>query len=88
MTHHDSVGSGWLRSRAGTALLVFLAITAFFLLTEHRAHLYGVLPYLLLLLCPILHLLMHGRHGGHGREDGKHGEAAEDQKPGSRGNHK
>lgn len=51
-------------SPTSLALLAFLAITAFFLLTEHRAHFFGVLPYLLLLACPLLHLLMHGRHGG------------------------
>ena len=55
--------------RAGLVLLAFLAIAAFFLLTEHRAHLLGLLPWLLLLACPLLHLFMHGGHGGHG-EDG------------------
>ncbi len=48
------------------ALAGFIAIAAFFLLTEHRAHLFGILPYLLVLLCPLLHFFMHGRHGvGH-----------------------
>jgi len=50
----------------GLALLGFLAIAAFFLFTEHRAHFFGILPFLLLLLCPLLHLFMHGKHGGHG----------------------
>lgn len=55
-------------------LLAFLAIAAFFLLTEHRAHVWGLAPYLLLLACPLLHFFMHGRHGGHGGEsrDGSH----------------
>ena len=69
---HPSSGR-WLHSRSGVVLLGFLAIAAFFLWTEHRAHLLGVLPYVLLLLCPLLHLL-HGGHGGHG---GSH-----EQKPG------
>jgi len=47
------------------ALIVFLAIAGFYLLTEHRAHLSGALPYLLLLLCPLLHLFMHRGHGKH-----------------------
>jgi hypothetical protein len=51
-------------------LLGFLAIAAFFLITEHRAHILGALPYVLLLLCPVLHLLLHRGHGsghaGHG----------------------
>ena len=59
--------SHWLRSRTGLALIGFLLIIAFFLLTEHTAHVFGVLPYLLLLLCSLLHLFMHGGgHGGHG----------------------
>lgn len=44
---------------------VFAAIALFYLWSEHQAHLFGVLPYLLLLACPLLHFFMHGRHGGH-----------------------
>lgn len=44
----------------------FLAVAAFFLWTEHRAHLLGALPYLLILACPLMHLFMHGGHGHHG----------------------
>lgn len=58
--------AGWLRSRNGLVLLGFLAVAGFFLLTEHTAHLFGALPFLLLLLCPLMHLFMHGGHGGHG----------------------
>jgi len=46
-------------------LCVFLAVATFFLWEEHRAHILGVLPYVLLLLCPIVHLFMHRGHGGH-----------------------
>jgi hypothetical protein len=54
-------------ARAKIVLVVFVAIAAFFLLTEHRAHLYGYLPYLLILACPLMHLFHHGGHGGHGK---------------------
>lgn len=47
-------------------LVAFLAIAAFFLFTEHRAHLFGALPFLLLLACPLMHLFMHHGHGTHG----------------------
>ncbi|MEK7591214.1 MAG: DUF2933 domain-containing protein [Patescibacteria group bacterium] len=47
-------------------LLGFLAIIGFFLMTEHWAHLYGYLPLLLLLACPLLHIFGHSGHGGHG----------------------
>ena len=47
-------------------LIGFLAVAGFFLFTEHRAHLFGILPYLLLLACPLMHMFMHGGYGGHG----------------------
>ena len=56
----------WIQSRTGFALLVFLGVAGFFLITEHGAHLFGVLPFLFLLLCPLMHVFMHGGHGGHG----------------------
>jgi hypothetical protein len=43
----------------------FVAIALFYLLAEHRAHVFGVLPFLLVLACPLMHLFHHG-HGGHG----------------------
>jgi len=62
----DSNAGGWSRYRI--VLLGFLAIAAYFLWTEHRAHVVQFLPYGLLLLCPLLHLF-HGGHGGHGGDD-------------------
>ncbi|HSE05673.1 MAG TPA: DUF2933 domain-containing protein [Methylomirabilota bacterium] len=58
--------SGWW------VLLAFFGIAAVFVLAEHRAHLWGVVPWLLLLACPLLHFFMHGGHGGHG-PGGSHG---------------
>lgn len=46
-------------------LVVLLAIAAFYLWSEHRAHVFGALPYLLLLACPLMHLFHHGGHGHH-----------------------
>ena len=60
---------GFWRSPTALALIAFLAIATFFLVTEHTAHFFGFLPYGLLLLCPIMHLLMHGGHGGHGGQE-------------------
>ena len=45
----------------------FLLIAAYFLITEHRAHVFQFLPFLLLLACPLLHFF-HG-HGGHGTDE-------------------
>jgi len=43
----------------------FVLVAVYFLLTEHRAHVFQYLPFLLLLACPLMHLF-HG-HGGHGQ---------------------
>lgn len=45
---------------------VAVLVVGFYLMTEHRAHLYGALPYLLLLTCPLMHVFMHRSHGDHG----------------------
>lgn len=58
---------GWA---APWILGAFAAIALFFLLTEHRAHLFGAWPYLLLVAFVALHLFGHGSHGGHGGHGG------------------
>jgi len=54
--------------RSNWVLLGFLVIAGFFLLTEHRAHALGALPFLLLLACLLLHLFHHGKHGDESQE--------------------
>jgi hypothetical protein len=61
----------WLKSRTGLVFLGFAAVAAFYLWTKHRAHLLGALPYLIFLLCPLLHFF-HGGHEGHGNGDKRH----------------
>ncbi|MDF1690249.1 MAG: DUF2933 domain-containing protein [Cycloclasticus sp.] len=43
-----------------------IGVASYFLLVEHRQHLFQWLPFLLLALCPLMHVFMHGGHGGHG----------------------
>ena len=55
----------WSRSRSvwvASACLGTIAILA--LVLDHQAHVLGVLPYLLVLACPLLHLL-HGHDHSH-----------------------
>ena len=71
MSHHNNVekkseGRGSFDFRFGVVLLAFLAIGAFLLFSEHRAHLLGGALWLLILACPLLHIFMHGSHGEHG----------------------
>jgi hypothetical protein len=51
------------------ALAVFGLAAAYFLWTEHRAHVIEYLPWAILALCPLMHLVMHRGHG----ERGSHG---------------
>jgi hypothetical protein len=68
MKMHDH-GRPWWRTRSGIVFCGFLLIAAFYLLTEHTAHVFGALPYLLILACPLMHLFMHHGHDGPPRRD-------------------
>ena len=59
---HESPPSFW-SSRYAIGLVVIGGVAAYFLLTEHLAHVVGALPFLLLLACPLMHIFMHGGHG-------------------------
>jgi DUF2933 family protein len=61
-----------LAATARAAFIGFCVIAALFLIYEHTMHVLGVLPYLLLLACPLMHMFMHHGHGhgGHGHDGG------------------
>ncbi|MHB1233981.1 MAG: DUF2933 domain-containing protein [Burkholderiales bacterium] len=59
------------------ALLAALAIGAFFLFGEHRVHALGVLPFLLLAACPLMHFFMHREHGDNGEHKPPHTDKGE-----------
>lgn len=79
--NHDPAGPeappGFWGSRYAIGLIVIGAVAGYFLLTEHRAHFFGALPYVLLLVCPLMHVFMHHGHGGHGHHHGGNGPGAE-----------
>ncbi len=65
----------FLKTPLGWASLGFAALGAFFLFTEHTAHVVRVLPWLFVLACPLLHVFLHrghrhGRHDHGGQDDG------------------
>ncbi len=64
----DASRPPWWRTRSGIVLCGFLVVAGFYLVTEHTAHVFGALPYLLLLSCPLMHLFMHHGHGGGGQK--------------------
>jgi len=49
----------------GLAALGLIAVAVYVLIIEHGKHLAPWLPFLILLLCPLMHILMHGGHGEH-----------------------
>ena len=61
-----------------------LAIIAFYLLTEHRAHLLAYSSYIIFFVFVLMHVFMHSGHGGHGgcggHGHGKHNHKETDQK--------
>ena len=60
------------RTSKGLAALVMIGAVTYFLLIEHGAHLFHALPFLIFLLCPLMHIFMHrghGSHDGHGPQE-------------------
>ena len=80
-TDHDSAPPFW-RSRYAIGFLVLGTVAAYFLLSEHRAHFFGALPFLLLLACPLMHMFMHGGHGGSHGDHASGKQAATSSEPG------
>jgi hypothetical protein len=68
--HHDQTTNRPDRLQVTSRLVFFgfIAVVAYFLITEHRAHLFGILPFLLIAACPLLHFF---HHRGHDQEGGK-----------------
>ena len=59
-------------SKGRMVLTGFLAFALLLLFTEHRAHVLGMLPYLILLACPLMHFFMHHGHGQSGDDQHQH----------------
>lgn len=77
----DAPPSFW-SSRFAIGLLVIGSVAAYFLLTEHLAHVFGALPFLLLMACLLMHVFMHGGHSHHhGHNHSENPDTAEPRKP-------
>ena len=61
-----------MRSLSLWAFAVFALMAGVLLWEEHRAHLLGIIPYLFLAACPLLHGLLHRRHGSTGHPEDHH----------------
>lgn len=84
----DTEPSSFWRSRYGVGLVVLGSVAGYFLWTEHRAHLAGALPYILLLSCLVMHLFMHHGHGHDSHPDqGGEGQGGTDAETGKGRSH-
>jgi hypothetical protein len=80
MNHDPQPAPSFWRSPTGLTLLVGIAVAGFYLLTEHTAHVFGALPYLLVLACPLMHVFMHRGHG-HGAQHHAQPRSSDDEQP-------
>ncbi len=61
--------SNFWKTKNGFVAFCFIGVVTYFLLMEHRQHIFQALPFLIILLCPLMHLFMHGGHGSHAPKD-------------------
>ncbi len=75
MNHSHEHGNGrpsgpnWSRINQWV-LWIGLAAAVAWMFFRHSEHVVTLLPFLILLACPLMHLFGHGGHGGHGRHGG------------------
>lgn len=61
--------ASFIYSKGTVIACIVLVVTGFLILTGHSAHLFGILPYLLILACPLIHIFMHGGHHDEHKKD-------------------
>ncbi|MBT9463451.1 DUF2933 domain-containing protein [Hydrogenophaga sp.] len=79
-SNNESSEPSFWRRPAGMALTTVALIAGFYLLREHWGHVLGYWPYLLLLACPLMHLMHRNGHGAHGRHSHDFGRTQRDRK--------
>ena len=53
-------------------IYVLLFAVGVYLIIYHGPHLWNILPLLFILLCPIMHMMHHKRHGKHNESKSEH----------------
>lgn len=73
MSYQSSRSSFWKTPWGIAATLAAIAASGY-LYFEHKAHVYALLPYLILSACLLMHVFMHRghAHGGHGQAKHQH----------------
>lgn len=65
MEHTHESASNTFSRKTWWIVFVIGLVGLVFLLRDHTSHVFSVLPFLILLACPLMHLFMHKGHGGH-----------------------
>lgn len=60
--HKPNIDSKWWKTKSGIVICFFFCIIIFLLVMEHWVHIYPFLPWLILLVCPLMHMFHHGGH--------------------------
>lgn len=68
---------GYWTSLHGMATLILIGSALYFIFVEHGQHVLPYLPFLIILLCPLMHIFMHKGHGGHDHGADNHPDAEE-----------
>lgn len=55
----------WWKSPKGIIAFIVLAALGLYLIIVHQQHVFGVLPFLVILSCPLMHIFMHKGHDHH-----------------------
>ena len=85
--HGTSQPGNGLQKTSRYVFLGFVAVAAFYLIAEHRAHVIPFLPFLLLAACPLMHIFMHRGHDHGGRGDESESDAERSRRPPASGGH-
>jgi hypothetical protein len=62
----------------GWGAIALIGAVSYFLIVEHREHVFSFLPFLILLLCPLMHVFMHRGHSHHHNSDDNKADASSD----------
>ena len=80
---HQKSSNFW---KSPIAIVCYIGV-GYWIYTYHWEHALGLLPYAIILLCPLMHIFMHGSHGGgHGgcHHDHSKGDKEKEDSNGSR----
>jgi|TARA_R110002072_G_scaffold250109_2_gene408975 hypothetical protein len=69
--------SGYWTSLHGLTTLTLIAAALYFLFVEHAGHFLPYLPFMIILLCPLMHVFMHKGHGGQDLRKHQHQDVTE-----------